>query len=326
MEILLAAVFLIGGFVIYARFLEPLWVGTSRYSLDFDDLPTAKLTILHLSDLHLKEQDRFQQLKLLRIEEQIRALDREFDLILLTGDLIENNSGISVVGELIDRLPRPRLGFFACPGNHDYFEYGIGPSIFARKDPARSLIANAWTNFWEIFWAVLRNKPLRLGWRVNDFAALQESLVSRGVKLLINEAYSVEAQGGEIWLAGIDDLSDGSPDCKKAVKSIPPGAFSMILAHNPDSFRDLELQRWSLGFSGHVHGGQVVLPFLGAWYRQGAHLPRQKSAGLFEYGRTKVIISRGAGESTPLRFNCRPEIICMEAHKNAGKDRPEADQ
>lgn len=139
MESLFVVIFIAGVLLVYARFLEPLWIETSRYSIDFDNLPVEKLKILQLSDLHLKKKDWLERLKMNCIEKQIRELGGEFDLILLTGDLIENNGGISVVGELIERLPRSRLGIYACPGNHDYFEYGLGQSIFTRKDPARSL-------------------------------------------------------------------------------------------------------------------------------------------------------------------------------------------
>ena len=85
----------------------------------------------------------------------------------------------------------------------------------------------------------------------------------------------------------------------------------ILLAHNPDSV-DTEFETpLSLVLSGHTHGGQVVIPFLGA-----PRLPVANKAycsGLIETPRTQLFISRGIGWTIlPVRFNCYPEIAVLE--------------
>jgi predicted MPP superfamily phosphohydrolase len=72
--------------------------------------------------------------------------------------------------------------------------------------------------------------------------------------------------------------------------------------------------------SGHTHGGQLRLPFIGAWYRQGTHLPRAKAAGWFKDAESAMYVTRGLGESFPFRFRAPPQaaLITLVSDESEG--------
>ncbi len=111
-------------------------------TVDSPGVPAGGLRILHLSDMHFTGRDRIERLK---IERTIKLLAREqMDLLLITGDLIHDTGGLPAALDLIDRLPRPRLGAFACLGNHDYSCYSwLGPARVAWREaePGREMQA-----------------------------------------------------------------------------------------------------------------------------------------------------------------------------------------
>jgi hypothetical protein len=96
-----------------------------------------------------------------------------------------------------------------------------------------------------------------------------------------------------------------------ALAGVPDGALLLLLAHNPDVWLDPLVERAGLVLSGHTHGGQVRLPGVGAAHTQGTHLSRRRPAGWFQRGRTLMFVSRGLGESIPLRFGVRPQIALI---------------
>ena len=82
------------------------------------------------------------------------------------------------------------------------------------------------------------------------------------------------------------------------------------MAHSPDSFDGLNGVA-EIGFAGHTHGGQIVLPFLGALYVPN-HKRKDYAAGLFYEYNKPLIVTSGLGTSiVPMRFNNRPEIVSV---------------
>ena len=117
---------------------------------------------------------------------------------------------------------------------------------------------------------------------------------------------------------GLDDLTEGKPDLPAALADVPQGAPLILLAHNPDVWLDPGVERVDLVLSGHTHGGQVHLPGVGAAHTQGTHLSRRRPAGWFERGpSTRMFVTRGLGESIPLRFGARPQVALIHIlHKS----------
>lgn len=127
---------------------------------------------------------------------------------------------------------------------------------------------------------------------------------------LRQRAVSFERQGQRIWLGGVGDFWEDTPDIDAAFAGVPADECKLVLAHNPDT-ADLPRQtEIDLMISGHTHGGQVRLPFIGP-----LTLPvknKRYSSGVIETPRQKLFISRGIGwAGLPVRFNCPPEIAVI---------------
>ena len=162
---------------------------------------------------------------------------------------------------------------------------------------------------------VFKNDRLYLGQGHNDVDALKHALRQHSVDLLDNSNRHVQANGADLWLAGVDDLMEGTPDVTGALAGLPTsagGPLRILLAHNPDHMLEPALHQVDLAFCGHVHGGQILIPGLGALHTQGTHLPRRKPSGWFHYGEARTYVSRGLGEGIRLRFNCRPEVAIVQ--------------
>lgn len=313
---------LVVGTLAYARWVERLWIEVKRMQviLDSPGVPAEGLHILHLSDLHFTNRDRIERLK---IERTLRLLAGErYDLLLISGDLIHDDGGLPATLDLLERLPKPRLGAFACLGNHDYAGYSwFGPARLAWREaePGKELVA-AVARTVEMGVRIVKNDRLYLGHSQNDVSRLARELEQRGVQVLTNSSWRIQVDDADLWLAGMDDLMEGRPDLAATLAGMPvdgTGILRILLAHNPDHMLEPALQQFDLAFGGHVHGGQILIPWLGAIHTQGTHLPRRRTSGWFQYGRAKTYISRGLGEGVRLRFNCRPEAALVEVKRSS---------
>ena len=138
---------------VYAHYVERALVDVDRFTMTLarSGLPPAGLTILHLSDLHCREAEGVQERKLATLRRKLA--DEQYDLLLVTGDLIHDAPGFPVALQLIREL-RPSLGAFTVPGNHDYSEssvWGIfgGPQddVAAGSRPGLARAASGWRTF-----------------------------------------------------------------------------------------------------------------------------------------------------------------------------------
>ncbi len=122
----------------------------------------------------------------------------------------------------------------------------------------------------------------------------------------------IENNGKRLWFAGGGDLLEDHFSLDKLLKNIPDDDCRIVLAHNPDSADTSYSSRVDLIISGHTHGGQVNIPFIGP-----PVLPvrnKNYSSGIKRSERnTLVFISKGIGWTIlPVRFNCFPEIAVLE--------------
>jgi predicted MPP superfamily phosphohydrolase len=142
-----------------------------------------------------------------------------------------------------------------------------------------------------------------------------EMLRRCGFHVLINEKRKLTIGNASIWLAGFDDIWAGHPDYRKALQGIRYQDICIALAHNPDAILSIRGKPVDLLLTGHTHGGQVRLPFIGA-LESPTKLPRKYAAGLFRFGRTRLYVTRGIGREMPIRFLCRPEVPEFVLHSD----------
>ncbi len=135
-------------------------------------------------------------------------------------------------------------------------------------------------------------------------------LQGHNIKTLRNSAEPLEKDGKRLWLAGIDDVIEGSADLDVTLQSVPAGEPVVLMAHEPDFATHVAKYPVDLQLSGHSHGGQVRIPFIGAPVlpELGMKFPK----GLYQVGGLTLYTNVGIGTvRLPIRFNCPPEITLL---------------
>jgi predicted MPP superfamily phosphohydrolase len=132
------------------------------------------------------------------------------------------------------------------------------------------------------------------------------ALARRGVQILKDARTRVVVRHEPIDLIGIRFWTRRLGD----IASIARGALpmSILLAHDPRRLPEADALRIPLVLSGHTHGGQVVLPMVGAL----AATKFPVVAGIARRGTTTMFVSRGLGTVyVPVRINCPPEVAVL---------------
>ena len=189
----------------------------------------------------------------------------------------------------------PKLGYDLCVLTGDYRGATFGPfdAAFARMRPVLALIKTP-------IYGVLGN---------HDTIRMIPDLEAMGIRMLLNECEPIARQHESIYLAGIDDAHYFRVDnIEKAASSIPPGAFSILLSHTPEIYRQAAHAGFNVLLSGHTHGGQICLPG-SIPITLDSVLPRRMGSGAWKYNEMSGYTSVGAGTSiVTVRLNCLPEI------------------
>ena len=260
-----------------------LWWGntavmTSEFTIESSRLPAGfdGFRIAQISDLHNAEFGPDNE-KLLSLLEEVYP-----DIIVLTGDLIDCRSlnipvAVSFAQEAMKIAP-----CYYVTGNHE---------------------------------ARLTNLP-----------ELLDGLRSAGVTVLRNEALSLERNGDAVTLLGLDDptfrsdymVGDSGPVLSDALTELVTQdmGYTILLSHRPEWFELYRKFDLDLIFSGHAHGGQFRLPFVGGIIAPNQCFFPMYDAGVFTEGDTSMVVSRGLGASIiPLRIHNRPEIVLAELRR-----------
>lgn len=134
-------------------------------------------------------------------------------------------------------------------------------------------------------------------------------LEAMGIRMLVNESETIELGGERVHFAGIDDAHFYRMDnLEKAAADIPHDAFSILISHTPEIYKQAAHAGFDLLLGGHTHGGQICLPG-GVPITLDSVLPRYMASGPWRYHDMIGYTSVGAGSSVvPVRFNCPPEI------------------
>ena len=207
------------------------------------------------------------------------------DVIFFLGDL--QNVGPDEIEACLPELSRLSApdGVYSVLGNHDYSKYlgGSREEKFAAEKRTQDL-------------------QRQMGWR-----------------LLMNEHTQLRHGGDSIVLAGMEgneekDQDHGFAIWEKAVEGIPPGMFTIMLAHNPLHWQNYIIPNTDvhLTLSGHTHGGQVRIFGLST-----TNLMFPEDDGMYEREGKHLFVSRGLGALIPLRFNVTGEVALLTLHQQS---------
>ena len=258
----------------------------NTYTISSDRLPEAfdGYRIAHVSDLHNTEMGKGNE-KLLNM-----LIEAKPDMIAITGDLIDSrNTDIEIALNFMKSAMEIAPCYYV-PGNHE-----------ARLSKS-------------------------------NYEKLENGLLDTGVIVLHDSEMILEKNGESISVIGIDDPNcysasisitdiEDEPDTKVGSTMDPDriaalstiDSFTVLLSHRPEYFEKYVQADVDLVLSGHAHGGQFRLPFVGGLVAPNQGLFPKYDAGLYTEENTNMIVSRGIGNSIiPFRFNNRPEVILIE--------------
>jgi predicted MPP superfamily phosphohydrolase len=258
---------------------------TRRIKLSYANLPASfkGLKIVQISDIH---SGSFTDKK--AVQKGIdRILKEKADLILFTGDLVNDKAvEMETYMDVFNRLNAP-LGVFSTLGNHDYGDYAKWETPAAKK-------ANL---------DHLKSIHKELGW-----------------KLLMNEHVAIEKNGEAIALLGIENWSAKGNFPKygimaNAYAGTEKYAFKILMSHDPSHWDAEVRQKYpdvDLMLSGHTHGMQFGIEVPGFKWSPVQFMYKQW-AGLYEEAKQKLYVNRGFGFiGYPGRVGIMPEITVIE--------------
>ena len=149
------------------------------------------------------------------------------------------------------------------------------------------------------------------------YAQLIQGMKEMGVTVMEDAAtmlYNGTLNG--IALVGVENNNE--KHAAEILEEELPGfdGYKILLAHNPGYFDDYAAAGYELVLSGHTHGGQIRLPFIGAVYSPDQGFFPDYDSGVVTEGDSTIVISRGIGNSRiPIRFLCRPEVVVIELQR-----------
>ena len=128
--------------------------------------------------------------------------------------------------------------------------------------------------------------------------ATRDAMAAGGIIECTNSGVWIEREGARLRLAGVGDLWEDVQQLDRALADTEPSESAVLLSHNPDFVEGVEDRRVGLVLSGHTHGGQVVVPVVGA-PRVPSRFGQKYLRGLVQTPHTQVFVTRGVGTVTP---------------------------
>jgi predicted MPP superfamily phosphohydrolase len=266
---------------VYMHKVAPYQFQVNRHDVTLRKKTAKPFSVLHLSDIHFTGPCP-------ALERFFEKLSQEtYDLIVLTGDIIDCETGIASAVNLLPQL-KSRYGFFAVFGNHDYYDYQLKDACF-HNFPGQS-------------------KPKKL----NPAEELKTALEGAGIVVLRNQTREIDMNGAALLIHGLDDPTTGRASIRKTLENYDAAKINLLLTHSIDAFYDIGEDEIDLSFSGHSHGGQVRLPALGPIVTH-TTMGRAYASGILKLKGAACSISRGIGfgRVLPFRLLCPPEAIIL---------------
>lgn len=165
--------------------------------------------------------------------------------------------------------------------------------------------------------------------RQNRYSEIKQVLIENGVNVLDNEKINLNKNGSSIDIIGLSEANisnDFTPIT--TIKSkynnylqqmYDPNKFQILLSHRPEFFDIYQKNNINLIFSGHAHGGQIVIPFVGGLFAPSQGFLPKYTNGLYKEKNSTLVVSRGLGNSVfPFRIFNRPHIISVTLKSQKG--------
>ncbi|MFO7864817.1 MAG: metallophosphoesterase [Salinivirgaceae bacterium] len=262
---------------------------THHVKLSFPNLPEAfdGLRIVQISDLHLGSFGTNRK----PLKEAVELINAENpDIVLFTGDLVNNFAGEIRNWEEVFGQLKAGIGKYAILGNHDYGDYSTWPSQQRKEANFKSILS---------------------GYR------------RLGFKLLRNESVTLEKGGQKIAISGVENW--GHPpfpqygDLEKTWNKVGDAPFKILMSHDPDHW-DAEVvgkKNYDITLAGHTHGMQFGVA-LGNFNWSPAQYKFKRWAGLYQVGKQLLYVNRGLGYlGMPARVGMPPEITVFKLKRDS---------
>ncbi len=136
-------------------------------------------------------------------------------------------------------------------------------------------------------------------------------LSKKNARVLRNEGLLIKRDEGCFYLAAIDDTWTRRDDMEAALRERPEGMATVLLAHDPDRFREAAKRDVDLVLSGHTHGGQIALPFFAEQVTL-SKLTHHYHLGVYTKGKSTLYVHPGLGTTgPPIRLGVAPAIVLI---------------
>ena len=252
-------------------------INITEYEYANEKIPTEfdNFKIVQLSDLHNRSFGKDQK----RLIEKIKLLNP--DIIVFTGDIVSRNDKNLHNAEVFIKEILKICPVYLVEGNHEKYciEYMY---MF------RAFLSGCGVN-------VLRNESARI--EIGDSFITISGM--RNPVFDSSYGYDVVARQ-KTFKDWVKEMSDDSDD------------FKILLSHHPEYFDSYCKNGFDLTLTGHAHGGQVILPFIGGVFAPNQGFNPKYYAGEYTDGTHTMIVNRGLGNSTIFpRINNSPEIVSI---------------
>lgn len=149
-----------------------------------------------------------------------------------------------------------------------------------------------------------------------DRQDLLEDIKNTGAAVLDNERTTINVGNASFELIGLDDKSLGDDTLENLMNGCSNDDLTIVLAHEPQYINNYSAAEADIVLSGHAHGGQFILPFVGAVFAPGQGFFPQYTSGAYQMKDTTMYVSRGLGNSViPVRLFNDPEVVCIDLRK-----------
>jgi uncharacterized protein len=269
--------------LLFGLFIGRYQVIVDKQSLYFDNLPEKLdgFKIVQISDIHLGSFRNDPSV----LEEMTRKIEiLQPDLLLFTGDIVNNFSEEMKGFEPYLKQLSARYGKYAIQGNHDYGDYFEWPDSVSKR---------------------------------KNLDQIENGITNAGFKLLLNQWEKIVVKDTSFSLIGVENWGHRPfpqyANLEVAMKGIPSNSFKILMSHDPTHWNAIVVPQTDipLTLSGHTHGGQFGLKIAGIEFSP-IYFVQKYWGGLYKADNQYLYVNRGLGTiGFSGRIEMNPEITLL---------------